>query len=105
MKGTKMKDWDPEAVKQALDMELNPVQGEPAKTPEQVSRSKLTEAVPLAADVLLHIMLYSENEGMRWKSAVEVLNRVLGKATDVPLGAANKDGELEKFMKKVVSGN
>jgi hypothetical protein len=96
-----MKDWNPEEAKQALDLEMYPTQGESKKTSEDIARAKLTNAVALASDSLIHLMLYSDNEGMRYKAAVEILNRVLGKATDLPLGAANKDKELDKFIKTI----
>lgn len=88
-------DWDPEEVRAALDTELA-VEGD-QKTYDDIARRKINEAVPFAADALIHIVMHSENERHRMQAAEYILNKVLGKPSDMPQGDPDKDDALTKL--------
>lgn len=87
-------DWNPEEVAKALDSELRVYED---RSFEDIARRKLTEGVVFAADALLHIAMHSENESNRMRASEYILNRVMGRPTDEPLGNANKDDALAQL--------
>ena len=91
-----MSTWNPDAVKQAIDLEMIGEEGQPPPTYEGVTEEKLKAAAPYAAEALVRTVLYSENESMRFKAATYLLDKVLGKA---PEGIATSEAKttLEKF--------
>lgn len=91
-----MRDWDPDEVQRALDTELA-VEGTDSKSRQDIANRKIRDAVPFAADAIIHICLHSENEAHRMKAATYILDRVVGKPNDMPMGAANKDDSLAQL--------
>lgn len=88
-----MRTWDPEAVKAALDTE-RAVHGEDF-SPEKISRRKFRDSVALAADRIIHIALYSENETLAFRASTYITDSVLGRVSDrVPLGKTDLFDEL-----------
>jgi len=75
------KEWNPDSIRAALDLELHPVEGEKTLSPEKLAEKKFNDAAPLAADALIHLALYSDNEQMRYRAATYINDRVLGKST------------------------
>lgn len=102
------KDWDPEAVKLALDQDIHLHTGEDGKAPtyESMAKTKLRENVPLAVSTISHIMLYSDNESLRARCAQYIIDRVIGKVTDVPLVTSGDDDALRQMLEGVLqNGN
>lgn len=94
-----MPSWDPDAIKQALDLELNPVQGEPDKEPRDIGRKKMLDNAALVVDSVVWLALYSDNEGTRLNASKYLIDRVYGRMTDVPL----PDGEtVEDNLTKLI---
>lgn len=87
-------DWNPDEVQKALDSELLVHED---RSFEDIARRKLTEGVVFAADALLHIAMHSDNEAHRMRASEYILNRVMGKPTDEPLGNADKDDALAQL--------
>jgi hypothetical protein len=88
-------DWDPAEVQRALDTELAAYGDE--RTMDDIARRKLNDAVPFAADALIHIVMHSENERHRLQASEYILNKVLGKPSDMPQGDPDKDDALTKL--------
>jgi hypothetical protein len=95
------RDWDPESIKQALDLEMHPVDGEAQRSHEDVARSRLRESAGLVAEGLLHTAIYGENESNRLKAQMWVLDRLFGRITDQPMGDPNKDDVLRDLVNSV----
>lgn len=91
--------WNPEKVKQAIDMEMH-VNG---KKPEEVATKKLREALPAAVEALVQVALYSDNETLRCKAAQYIIDRNMGRVTDVPMGYKGSD-PLTNLVEEIVSG-
>jgi len=94
--------WDPVRVKQAIDMELNfnTDSGSDAPTHETLAKSKARNALPVAMDSIIHLAVYSDNETMRFKAATYLVDRVLGRVTDVPMyNEIDDDDPLTKLVK------
>lgn len=96
------RDWDPEAVKEALDLEMK---YHDDKTPEAVATQKLKNSAAYAADAIIHLAIYSENESIRLKAATYITDRVMGKITDQPLGAGSKGDLLKQLLDGVVTAS
>ena len=99
------RDWDPDAIKQALDMDLHMDTDENGNSPslESMTKDKLRHNAPLAVSVLSHIMLYSDNEPLRARVAQYMIDRVIGKITDTPLVTTGDDDVLKQLVESVVS--
>ena len=106
--------WDPAAVRQAIDLELDyntpeHFAGAPPGTAEAIkrvgaealARNKAREAVPVAMDAIIYLATYGDNETLRLKAATYIVDRVLGKITDVPMdaNAIDDDDPLTKLVK------
>lgn len=103
--------WDPQAVKHAIDLQLDydapeSQSAEAAEAlrrmgSEALARNKAREAAPVAMDAIIHLATYAENESLRFKAASYIVDRVLGRITDVPMDASaiNEDDPLTKLVK------
>ena len=103
-----MKDWNPSEIQEALDLELHPVEGEKPKSPEDVARKQMIESVPMAMQSIMHVAFYGESEANRLKASQYLVDKVLGRTTDMPIGHADKKQALDRFLEGVVthsSGN
>jgi hypothetical protein len=102
------REWNPEEIKQALDMELNPYLDENGNTVKRSSEAyaakRLKENAAFATEVLIDAMQYGD-DSLRVKAATEILNRVFGKVTDQPMSSGTKDSALGKFLDGVVTAN
>jgi hypothetical protein len=92
-------EWNPEAIKQALDLELHPVQGEDPVDVLALARKKLKDALPFAVDSLVWLACYSENEAQRSKAATYIVDRVFGRVDASPLERADEEDELKALIK------
>lgn len=90
-------DWNPDEVRNAIELELIGEEGEPLPSVEGVAEDKLTKAAPIAAEAMVRLLLYSENESMRYKASAYVLDRVFGKITEEGLSSAGIKSTLEQF--------
>jgi hypothetical protein len=95
--------WDPQAVKDALDLEMHPIQDEPSKSYTDVAESMLEENLPAAVQSLVWMSLWSENESYRYKASVYIIDRVLGRTTDKPLKVEDSEDVLKKLLAGVVN--
>jgi hypothetical protein len=97
------KQWDPDEVTRILDMERHPVQGVGSINDIELTKKQLKENGPLAAYVVTHLMMNSENETLQFKCATYVLDRLLGRSTDTPLDGVGSIG-IEDKLRDLVSG-
>lgn len=107
-----MKQWDPQSVKQAIDMELEfgtvSVDDSTSHiTSEGLARNKARAATPVAMDSIIHLATYSENESIRLKAATYIVDRVLGRIGDVPMdiNSIDTDDPLTRLVKAFADGN
>ncbi|MCA1806523.1 MAG: hypothetical protein LC687_01470 [Actinobacteria bacterium] len=115
--------WDPIATKRAIDMELEfgspsfyRTEGADAEadtstpisrlTSEALARNKARAAAPVAMDAIIHLATYSENEQLRFKAASYLVDRVLGRITDVPMdgSALDESDPLTKLVQAAYGG-
>ena len=92
-----MKDWNPDDIKQAIDLELIGEEGKPPPTVEGVAEQKLVDAAPFAAEALVRLVMYSENEGTRFKAATYIIDKVFGKTGDGGIVKSDEKTTLEQF--------
>lgn len=97
-----MREWDPEAVKQAIDMDLH--LGDGASTSEQLAIKRIRDNAAFAADSIVYLAMHSENESIRFKAAQYILDRVMGRVTDTPITESTEDA-YSRLMEGVVSAN
>ena len=87
--------WDPDVVKQALDMELSVHED---RGHRDVAKRKIADSAARAADRLIHLALYGDNENLAAKCAMYLLDRNFGKVTDAPM-TGKGDETLESIVK------
>lgn len=87
-----MRPWDPEQVKNALDLEMH---GFETPDPTALAKERLVDAVPLAVESIVHLAVYSENEGIRSKNAQYIIDQVFGKANADGMTGGKKDELVE----------
>lgn len=95
------RDWNPDEVKAALDTELA-VHDD--RNTEDIAKRKMRESVAYAADRLIHLALYSDNESVSLKASTYLMDRVFGRVTDMPITGTEEDS-LAQFLKGVVSNS
>jgi hypothetical protein len=93
--------WDPRAVEQVLNLEMHPVDGEPAKKPQAIAKQTLIDNVALVAYGLVYTAIHSENENLRTKAQMYIIDRVFGKVTDIPIDAAADVDKVTKMFESV----
>lgn len=96
-----MREWDPDAVKQAIDMEL---QFGDSSTSESLALSTLRKNAAFAADSIAYLATHSENESIRLKASQYILDRVMGRITDTPITSGSED-VYTKLVEGVVNVN
>lgn len=97
-----MRDWDPEAVKLAIDMELEFSEGQ--SSAEKLAMRKIRDSSAFAADAIVYLASHSENESIRFKAAQYILDRVMGRITDTPITESTEDA-YTRLMDGVVNAN
>lgn len=93
------RDWNPDEVFQALDTELAVHED---RSIEEIAKRKLRDSAAHAADSIIHLAIHSENESLRLKASAYIIDRVMGKITDVPMGTS-ADDSLASLLKGVVT--
>ena len=81
-------------------MDLHPVQGNTPLTAVQLAEHDLEELAAMSVRALGFLVQFSESENIRYKAATYILDKVLGRATDVPM---SKRGEEEDILKEFVA--
>lgn len=94
-----MSEWNPESVRQALDLELHPIDGEEPITHTSLAERILKESAPEAATVLRKLALYAETESLRARCSMYLLDRVFGKE---PIETPESEDALRKFVESAV---
>lgn len=100
-----MKDWNPQDIKDALDLEAIGEEGKPPPDAEGIAKDKVYQSAPIMTEAIIHLALYSDNENMRFKAASYLLDRALGKVTDQPVRATDAKTQLERFAENVRTGS
>lgn len=99
------KEWDPDEVKRALDMDVHYAMDQNGTKPsmEAIAKKKLREGVPLAVAVLSQIMLHSDNEPLRARCAQYWIDRVIGKVDATPLVTSGDDDKIRELLEGVIT--
>jgi len=101
-----MKEWDPQSIRNAIDLEYIPEDGKTPPDAENLAKDKVYKAGPMMIETIIHIALYSDNEGMRLKAATYLADKALGKTTDEPISTSEAKSALEKFASvRMQNGN
>jgi hypothetical protein len=103
-----MKEWDPEAVLAAVDLEIMTSAGPdgftPSSSPEDMAMRIFKNALPAAAHSLCHMAVHEQNASVRLRAATYVVDRNLGRVSDASALLAGSDlPEWEKMIKNSVS--
>lgn len=87
--------WDPDAAAASLSMESTVHAGE---TPEDLAERLLREGLPSAVMSVTHLAVHSTNERTRLAAAQYVIDRNLGRVTEVPIGIKGAEDPLKKLL-------
>jgi len=100
-----MTEWNPESVRQAIDLEMHGEAGKKAPTYETLAEEIIIESLPMAAHVMRHLAEFSQNENMQYKAASYILDQGLGRSTDEGKGKKDALTSLEKLVNTAVRDN
>lgn len=90
--------WDPDEVVANLKLETESFD----ITHEELAKRKLRDNAAFAADAIIWLAMYSDNESMRFNASKYIVERVLGKNSDMGLEDQGED-VFERLLADCVS--
>lgn len=84
-------DWDPEAIKEATEMDV--VLGE--NDPVDLAKSRLRDNAPSAASSIVYLALSAEAESVRLRAAQYLLDTVLDKEFSAAKTEVDENGNVK----------
>lgn len=92
--------WNPREALSSLESERTKLEEITATdSAERIFR----DALPLAAKSIVHLAAYSNNESLRFKAAVYVAERNLGRIQDAPPLTPPEDDPFTKLVKELAA--
>lgn len=95
------RDASPEDILNSISLEMEATN----QTSEELGRDKLKRASALAADTLIHMMLYSDDDRIRLRATQEVLDRVYGSGSNTNPFHDNTEAAYNQIFEKIAAAS